>query len=96
MGKRSLLHSVTWQKSLQPVFDSSIINGVYAPGHNSFFKSPDEKRDWILYHANFKPGNGCGRFRSPRAQKFGWNKDGTPNFGEPLKIKSVTIKQNAK
>ncbi|KQS32277.1 family 43 glycosylhydrolase [Pedobacter sp. Leaf194] len=74
-----------WVKSAKPVFQKSVENGVYAPGHNSFFKSPDGKEDWILYHANDKPGQGCGNFRSPRAQKFSWNADGTPNFGLPLK-----------
>jgi GH43 family beta-xylosidase len=38
------------------VFQTSEENGVYAPGHNSFFTSPDGKEDWILYHANTKPG----------------------------------------
>ena len=75
----------SWKKSPQPVFKQSKENGVYAPGHNSFFKSPDGKEDWILYHANASPGQGCGRFRSPRAQKFSWNKDGSPNFGVPVK-----------
>ena len=74
----------SWKKSPQPVFKQSKENGVYAPGHNSFFKSPDGKEDWILYHANAAPGLGCGRFRSPRAQKFSWNKDGSPNFGVPV------------
>jgi hypothetical protein len=41
--------------------------------------------DWILYHANSKPGQGCGNDRSPRAQKIGWKKDGSPDFGIPLK-----------
>src|SRR5258708_6156184 len=35
----------------------------------------------ILYHANSKPGRGCGWHRAPRAQPFTWNVDGTPNFG---------------
>jgi GH43 family beta-xylosidase len=81
----NLLDSAAWAKSAAPVFKGSVENGVYAPGHNSFFKSPDGKEDWILYHANSKPGEGCGRNRSPRAQKFTWNADGTPNFGEPVK-----------
>lgn len=93
-GKRSLLDSAAWRKSPQPVFDSSMANGVYAPGHNSFFKSPDGKEDWILYHANLKPGQGCGGFRSPRAQRFGWNRDGTPNFGEPVKVVAAALKQS--
>lgn len=76
----------TWKKSPKPVFKQSPENGVYAPGHNSFFKSPDGKEDWILYHANSGPGQGCGGKRSPRAQRFTWNADGTPNFGIPAKI----------
>jgi GH43 family beta-xylosidase len=83
-GKKHLLDASKWKKAPQPVFKQSQQNGVYAPGHNSFFKSPDGKEDWILYHANSLPGQGCGRHRSPRAQKFKWNKDGTPDFGEPL------------
>jgi GH43 family beta-xylosidase len=80
-----LLDPISWTKSSQPVFKQSPQNGVYAPGHNSFFKSPDGNEDWILYHANSAPGRGCGKERSPRAQKFTWNNDGTPNFGTPLK-----------
>lgn len=84
-AKSNLLDSASWTKNPSPVFTTSMENGVYAPGHNSFFKSPDGTEDWILYHANSAPAQGCGRFRSPRAQKFTWNRDGTPNFGEPVK-----------
>lgn len=82
---KNLLDASSWEKSTQPVFKQSPENGVYAPGHNSFFKSPDGKEDWILYHANSGPGQGCGGQRSPRAQKFTWNADGSPNFGIPVK-----------
>jgi GH43 family beta-xylosidase len=71
------------------VFTKSIENSVYAPGHNSFFKSPDGTEDWIIYHANSKSGEGCGRKRSPRTQKFSWNKDGSPNFGVPVKENEI-------
>ena len=84
-AKSNLLKPSSWKKSPQPVFKQAPENGVYAPGHNSFFKSPDGTEDWILYHANSEPGQGCGLERSPRAQKFTWNKDGTPDFGEPVK-----------
>jgi GH43 family beta-xylosidase len=80
-----LLNPASWIKTEQPVFKQSPENSVYAPGHNSFFKSPDGHEDWILYHANSNPNEGCGNKRSPRAQKFTWNKDGSPNFGVPLK-----------
>jgi GH43 family beta-xylosidase len=80
-----LMDPKSWKKSEKPVFTASKDNSVYAPGHNAFFKSPDGKEDWILYHANSKPGCGCGGQRSPRMQMFTWNKDGTPNFGSPVK-----------
>ena len=80
-----LLDSAAWTKSPEPVFKQSPANGVFAPGHNSFFKSPDGKEDWILYHANANPGDGCGGKRSPRAQKFTWDANGMPVFGEPVK-----------
>ena len=80
-----LLNPLSWKKSAEPVFKQSPENGVYATGHNSFFKSPDGTQDWILYHANPQPGMGCGQDRSPRAQQFSWRQDGTPDFGVPVK-----------
>jgi GH43 family beta-xylosidase len=85
----NLLDPAAWTKAPQPVFQQTPANKVFAPGHNSFFKSPDGKQDWILYHANDEPGQGCGRFRTPRAQPFTWNADGTPNFGLPVPIGQV-------
>jgi GH43 family beta-xylosidase len=79
-----LLQPGSWTKSTVPVFQQDPSAKVYAPGHNSFFKSPDGTEDWILYHANDEPGQGCGRFRSPRAQRFTWQADGTPVFGRPV------------
>ena len=84
-SKSNLLDPKSWTKTSTPVFKQSPENHVYAPGHNSFFKSPDGKEDWILYHANSEPGQGCGKTRSPRAQKFTWNADGLPDFGVPVK-----------
>ncbi|MES2374887.1 MAG: glycoside hydrolase family 43 protein [Bacteroidota bacterium] len=85
----NLMDPRSWKKSPQPVFKQSPENKVYAPGHNSFFKSPDGKEDWILYHANSEPGQGCGRFRTPRAQKFSWSAEGFPVFGIPVSEKTV-------
>ena len=79
------MHPGDWTKSAQPVFASAPENGVYAPGHNGFFKSPDGKEDWIIYHANSQPGQGCSSFRSPRMQPIHWNGDGSPDFGIPVK-----------
>jgi len=79
-----LLNAKSWAKSPEPVFKQSPDNKVYATGHNSFFKSPDGKQDWILYHANPQPGMGCGDDRSPRTQQFNWRADGGPDFGQPV------------
>lgn len=75
-----------WTKHPEPGFTLSEENGVYGPGHNSFFKSPDGTEDWILYHANNSPSGVCDNRRTTRAQPFTWNEDGTPNFGVPVSL----------
>jgi GH43 family beta-xylosidase len=84
------LDPMAWEKSPEPVFKQKPEMGVFAPGHNSFFRSPDGREDWMLYHANSETGQGCGRYRSPRAQKFTWKPDGTPDFGEPAATGIIT------
>ena len=88
----NLLDPSSWKKSSKPVFWQSPEASVYGPGHNTFFKSPDGREDWILYHANSAPGEGCGSFRSPRAQPFKWNADGTPDFGRPIPLSQPILK----
>ena len=83
-GRDDLLDANSWQKAEQPLFKQSSENKVYAPGHNSFFKSPNGKEDWILYHANSNPGEGCGNKRSPRMQRITWDANGLPVLGEPV------------
>lgn len=78
-----LLDAASWKKLDHPVLAEDPARNVYGPGHNGFFKSPDGKQDWIIYHANPGPNEGCGAMRSPRIQRFTWNADGTPNFGQP-------------
>ncbi|MGE4286742.1 MAG: cellulase family glycosylhydrolase [Phycisphaerae bacterium] len=79
-----LMNPDSWMKADKPVFRQSPENGVYGTGHNCFFKSPDGTEDWLLYHANDNPTDGCGSKRSPRAQPFTWTKDDYPVFGEAL------------
>lgn len=78
------MNAADWSKTSTPVFTKNPSGLVYGPGHNAFFKSPDGSEDWIIYHANTSSGQGCGDTRNPRMQKFTWNGDGTPNFGQPL------------
>jgi len=87
-----LLNPASWSKSDHPVFWQSPEAGVYGPGHNAFFKSPDGTQDWILYHANSSPTDGCGDKRSPRAQLITWTPDGYPSFGRPLPTSAILPK----
>jgi len=72
----------SWHKYDQPFFSRA--NGVFGPGHNGFFKSPDGTEDWLIYHGNADAREGCSATRSLRAQKFDWTAEGMPNFGEPV------------
>ena len=69
----------SWVKKDRPVFSRT--QDVFGPGHASFTKSPDGKEDWIVYHAAKRKGGGWDR--NVRIQKFGWNPDGSPDFGTP-------------
>jgi GH43 family beta-xylosidase len=78
------LNAISWSKSSEPVFQGS--NKVFSPGHNNFFKSPDGKEDWIIYHANVTANGSCDMNRNPRIQKISWKSDGTPDFGSPVDL----------
>jgi GH43 family beta-xylosidase len=71
----------SWNKKNTPVFAQG--NNVVGVGHASFVKSPDGLEDWIVYHAHNTPGDFTG-IRDVRTQRFTWNPDNTPNFGQPL------------
>jgi GH43 family beta-xylosidase len=76
------LQASSWTKSSQPVLQRG--NGVYGPGHNGFFTSPDGTEDWVVYHGNTTASQGCGNTRQTRVQRITWNSDGTPRFGAPV------------
>lgn len=77
------MNPAAWSKSPVPVFYRSPDDGVYGPGGNDFFRSPDGTEDWIVYHATSNPNGDCGPGRSTRIQKISWNSDDTPIFGLP-------------
>jgi GH43 family beta-xylosidase len=72
-------NAASWVKT-GPVFTGT--GSVYGVGHASFTTSPDSSEDWIVYHSKVDPAPGWNR--DIRTQKFGWNPDGSPNFGIPL------------
>lgn len=87
-----LLDARSWKKFDHPFFKQDREAGVFGPGHNGFFQSLDGKEDWIIYHANPGSNQGCGGMRSPRIQPFGWNADGTPEFGKPISTETAIRK----
>lgn len=78
------LDSNSWVKSHEPVFQGT--QKVISPGHNNFFKSPDGKEDWIIYHANITASGTCDMNRTPRIQMINWKSDETPDFGSPIDL----------
>jgi GH43 family beta-xylosidase len=72
------MNPASWIKT-GPVFAGT--GDVYGVGHASFTTSPDSTEDWIVYHTKTSPSPGWDRVI--RTQKFGWNADGSPNFGVP-------------
>ena len=82
-ARADLMDPRSWKQHPVPVFARVDQHGVFGPGHNNFFKSPDGKEDWIVYHAKSGIANSYAD-RSARAQPFTWNPDNTPYFGLPL------------
>ena len=88
-----LLDPTAWRKAPAPVLaslpaDANGESGTYAPGGAEFFTSPDGRETWIAYHANGRPGQGCGAHRSLRVQRVGWTAD-TPVIGPALSPDTV-------
>jgi GH43 family beta-xylosidase len=78
------LEVASWQRMANnPLFTTNNTGNAFGPGHNSFFKSLNGSEDWILYHANPQPGQGCGVNRSMRMQKITWNNNDFPVLGVP-------------
>ncbi len=84
-AQSDLLDPASWKQYPNPVFARVDQYGVFGPGHNFFFQSPDGKENWIVYHAKSGTAQTYSD-RSTRAQPFTWNPDGTPHFGLPLPL----------
>jgi len=83
-----IMDPAAWAKSPVPVFASSPANNVWGPGHNSF--TVDERgRDMLVYHArDYRDITGDPLFdpnRHTRVQPIAYRKDGTPDFGAPVR-----------
>jgi GH43 family beta-xylosidase len=81
----NLTNPGSWTKSSQPAFAGGPASGLYRIIALATFKSPDQTEDWIVYNANDTPGTDFGE-RDTFVQKFTWNADNTPNFGQPVPL----------
>lgn len=80
----NLLDPATWAKHPRPVLKSA--NGVFATGHNGFFRSPDQREQWIIYHANPAAGMGCTQARAPHIGRVTFPNGGWPMIEQPQAI----------
>lgn len=80
-----LMDPASWTRTTEEVFSLSPENRAFGPGHNSFTTSPDGNEQWIIYHAKLESSNLCEE-RGTRAQPFGWDAYGNPDFGKPLHV----------
>nr|WP_221374163.1 family 43 glycosylhydrolase [Actinoplanes polyasparticus] len=71
------LAASSWTKKSTPIFQRSDANGVYGPGGQGFFTSPDGTETWLVHHANESTAQGCGGTRTTRIKKVSWNADGS-------------------
>lgn len=75
----------SWEKYPEPVFVLNKDANVFAPGHASFFYSPDNTELWIAYHCYYSRNTGAKRrMRVCHVQKVGFDESGFPSFGVPL------------
>ena len=82
-GANPLLAS-SWVKLPDPLLTTSVENGMYGPGHNGFFKSPDGTEDWMVFHANRNKDGSCDAYRQTFVQPVHWDEEGRPLLSPPL------------
>ncbi len=87
--KADLTDPAAWKQDPKPLFQRDDEAGVYGPGHNFFFRSPDGKEDWNAYHAKPSTRLDYGE-RDTRAQRVTW-KDGRPFLGTPVSTDTNVI-----
>jgi GH43 family beta-xylosidase len=73
--------AANWTRHTTAMFARNDAAGIWGPGSNGFFKSPDGTEDWIVYHAK-NTDQFTYDFRTTRAQRITWV-DGSPQLGPP-------------
>ena len=73
----------SWKKHPEPLLTFG--NGVYGPGHASFFYSPDKTELWCVYHGMAKSNeNSPPAYRYCHLQKVEFDNTGYPVMGNPV------------
>lgn len=80
--------AASWSQTPVPVLQQKPELGVFGPGSNGFFQSPDGTEDWIVYHAkNTSAFTYDGR--TTRVQKLDWTS--APSFGTPVEVNARQV-----
>ncbi len=79
----SMCNAKNWIKHDKPVFTQA--NGIYGPGHASFFSSPDGSELWCAYHGMLeKSAVSKARTRYMHIKKIDFDENGYPLLGSPV------------
>ncbi|CAH0345320.1 family 43 glycosylhydrolase [Bacillus sp. CECT 9360] len=76
-----ILNPDSWTRTNDVFVATSDVSG---PARAGFVKSADGLEDWMIYHSRVYQDTEINGWRQVNLKKFGWNEDGTPNFGEPV------------
>ena len=80
-----MLSKTSWNKYPEPIFVKNEAGGIYAPGHASFFYSPDHTELWIAYQCYYTPNiDRTRRMRICQVQRVSFDETGFPVLGKPL------------
>jgi len=85
-SKEQLLDPGKWYAK-RDVFTST--SSVSGPARASFVKSADGTEDWMVYHSRVYKEVSDNWWRQVNIKKFGWNEDGTPEFGSPASTNKI-------
>ena len=75
----------SWSQVAEPILSRADSNGVFGPGHHSFFKSPDDSEDWIAYHGK-TTSEYTYHGRTTRVQRVEWTDEGMIQPIVPLSL----------
>ena len=76
----------SWKKHSEPLLKKG--NGVYGPGHATFFTSPDGKEMWCAYHCLLHSNPEREEMvRNTCLQKITFDEAGYPVMGQPVGVR---------